>query len=311
MTQKRLTILSVSWRSAQFLDDLLTHLLALADEPESIRLIVADNTHGSDPDLAALNAPDLQIVPVDVGGEQMSMAHAAGLNALLPRVETPYVLIVDPDVAVFVQGWDRALIAALDAPQIAAAGAPYPGWKLGKYHDFPSPPFALWRTESLKALDPDWRPYARTPGGRLADFARRQLFWLPRLVDRWVLRLPPRQFRVSRWLECGLGVTSKDTGWEIAQRARQRGWQARLFQVAGQADLAAEFQALAREFELYTWNGVPFMTHRNPTRTQISLNLWTRTNVTLYQNRIDKEAQTARWRALVQTLRDSGLCDQG
>lgn len=307
MTHPSLTILTVSWRSAELIHDLFTHLLALAGDPAAIRLLVADNTNGSDPDLSALDFPDLHIVPVDVQGAIMSMAHAAGLNALLPQVTTPYLLIADPDIAVFVRGWDAALIRALSDPQIAAVGAPYPGWKLGKYHDFPSPPFAFWRTESLKALDPDWRPYGRTTAIRLADFARRQVFWLPRLADRYLLRLPPRRFRLCRGVERILGVTSKDTGWEIAARARQRGWRADLFTVAEDSDLSPEHQALAREFELYNWQDAPFMTHRNPTRTQVSFNLWTHHNVTLYQNQADKAAQTARWRELVSKVRSGHL----
>jgi hypothetical protein len=302
MTHKSLTILTVSWRSAGFIRDLFTHLLTLAADPAAIRLLVADNTNGGDPDLAALEFPDLTIVPVDVQGAIMSMAHAAGLNDLLPHVTTPYVLIADPDIAVFVRGWDTALIAALADPPVAAVGAPYPCWKLGKYHDFPSPPFAFWRTASLRALDPDWRPYGRTTAARLADFARRQVYWLPRLLDRHLFRLPPRQFKLCRAVERVLGVTSKDTGWEIAERARQHGWHADLFAVAQDCDRSLAYQALAREFELYTWRDAPFMTHRNPTRTQLSFNLWTNHNVTLYQDQADKAAQTARWRDLVNTV---------
>ena len=74
-------------------------------------MLLADNTGGADGELQTLPVPDLAILPVDVRGERMSMAHALGLNALLPRVTTPYTLIVDPDVMILQRGWDRDLIA--------------------------------------------------------------------------------------------------------------------------------------------------------------------------------------------------------
>lgn len=308
-----LTVLSVSWRSAEWLRDLFTNMLALADQPEQIRLLVADNTNGADTDLRRLDFPRLEIVPVNVGGQIMSMAHAHGLNALWERVETPFALIVDPDVAILHPAWDRALQEGFAAQDVVAIGAPYPAWKLGKYHDFPSPIFACWRSDALRALAPDWQPYGRTARRRLLDFALRQTFWLPRLCDRVVLRLPRRQFRTARWMERLVGVVSKDTGWEIAQRARQRGWRAALFEVVRDpatldgiaADAAPHYRRLAAEFELYAWQNRPFLTHRNPTFTRLAFNLWTHRNILIYQNREDQAAKTALWRELVAAVRST------
>jgi hypothetical protein len=308
MNTPSITVLSVSWWSAAFLNDLFTNLLLLADHPEALRFVVADNTRGEDADLLNLDFPALIIVPVDVQGEHMSMAHAAGLNALLPFVDSqsPFVLVVDPDIAVLQRGWDNVLCRALDAPSVAAVGAPYPPWKLGKYHDFPSPPFAFWHTETLKALSPDWRPYGRTAVRRFFDFVLRQTLWLPRMIDRYLLRLPRRRFKMARWVERIVGVVSKDTGWEIAAQARRRGWRACLFDVITRPDHDLlpsahydEYRALAAEFELYAWEGKPFVTHRNPTRTRLAFNLWTANNILIYQNRADSSAQTVRWRDLV------------
>jgi hypothetical protein len=310
MSHPRITVISVSWRSAEFLRDLFARLLAFAEQPDTIRLLVADNTGGADAELATLDCPNLTILPVDVGRERMSVAHGIGLNALLPHVGTPYVLVCDPDITVLHSGWDTALSAVVERQGVVAAGAPYPGWKLGKYHDFPSPPFAFWRTDALKALDPDWRPYGRTGRQRFADFVLRQAFWIPRVIDRYVLRLPRRQFRVGRWTEQLLGMVSRDTGWEIADRARRHGWSACLLDVVYAPDsLTAlpapqreDYRALAQEFELYAWQGMPFVTHRNPTRAQINFNLWTDNNILIYQNRADQALQTARWRELVATV---------
>lgn len=307
MPDCRITVLSVSWRSTALLREMFTGLRALADAPDTLQLLIADNTFGADDELKTLDFPQLEIVPVDVQGEVMSMAHAVGLNTLLPRVDTPYVLIADPDVAILRVGWDHAFCAALEEGGHVALGAPYPGWKLGKYHDFPSPPFALWRTDALRDLEPDWRPYGRTTARRLTDFALRQLFWMPRVIDRYFLRLPRRQFRVGRWAERAIGVVSKDTGWEIAQRARRRGWHADVFDVVFDLNRVddipraqrAQYHALALEFELYAWQGRPVLTHRNPTLTRLDFNLWTNKNVLIFQDAEDKAAQTARWQQLV------------
>lgn len=310
MTTTHITVASVSWHSASFLRDLFAGLLARADHPGAIRFLISDNLNGADPEIQQLTFPGLAVVPVDVQNATMSMAHAAGLNALMPHIDTPYTLIIDPDIAVFARGWDTLCRDLLETTGSVALGAPYPPWKLGKYHDFPSPPFAFWRTEALKRLTPDWRPYGRTTARRLLDFALRQTFWLPRGIDRYVLRLPRRRFKTAHWVERLVGVVSKDTGWEIAHKARRQGWRALTFDVAySVADLASvpddlrgPYQALVEDFELYALNGQPILTHRNPTRTRLSANLWTNTNVALFQDRADAVAQTGRWRALVAAI---------
>ncbi|RPI97076.1 MAG: hypothetical protein EHM39_10065 [Chloroflexi bacterium] len=310
-------VLSVSWRSAVLLRDLFANLRALADHPDALRLWVADNTAGTDQEVVALDFPALTVVPVDVQGAQMSVAHAAGLNALLSRVdaEVPYILTADPDVAVLQRGWDTTLRRALETQDVVAVGAPYPPWKIGKYHDFPSPPFALWRAEALRALSPDWQPYARTTARRALDFVLRQTFWPAKLLDRVVWRPPRRQFRAARRWERFAGVVSKDTGWEIAARARQRGWRAECFEVIDSPDhnvlLAADpqesYRALAAVFELYAWEGRPFVPHRNSTRTRICMNLWIHHNILIYQDQTDTAAQTARWREYVSAVLSEAL----
>lgn len=311
MPDSWLTVLSVSWHSAELLRDLFAGMVTLADQPEQLRLLVADNTGGADPALHDLGFPRLDVVPVNVQGQIMSMGHAHGLNTLWPLVRSPFVLIVDPDVAILRPGWDSALRQLFAAREVVTAGAPYPSWKLGKYHDFPSPIFACWRSDALRAFAPDWRPYGRTARRRLLDFALRQTLWLPRALDRYLLRQPRRQPRLGRWGARLVGEVSKDTGWEIAQRARQRGWRAALFEVvrdpAGLSGIAAEtaphYRRLAEEFELYAWDNRPMLTHRNPTLTRLDFNLWTHRNVLLYQNESDRAAKTALWRELAAAVR--------
>lgn len=310
MSHPRITVLSVSWHSAELLRDLLARLLALAHQPDMIRLLVADNTGGQDADLSALDVSRLTILPVTVSGEHLSTAHAIGLNAAMAHVDSPYVLITDPDIAVLRSGWDTALCEMVADEKVVAVGAPYPGWKLGKYHDFPSPPFAFWRTDALNALDPDWRPYSRTAARRSVDFVLRQAFWIPKGFDRYVLRLPQRQFKAGRWAERLVGIVSKDTGWEIADRARRRGWSARVFDVVNEPEelsslspaQQAEYRALISQFELYGCAGRPFVAHLQSSQRGFSFALWTSRNIVLYRNQTNKAARVARWRELIAAL---------
>jgi hypothetical protein len=71
-------------------------------------------------------------------------------------------------------------------------------------------------------------------------------------------------------------------------------------------DLATVYDALAATYELYTLDGRPVLTHRNPTRTRFSANLWTSTNVALYQDAPARERMTAEWLALVERARAHG-----
>jgi hypothetical protein len=310
MSHPRITVISVSWHSAEFLRDLFARLLALAEQPDTIRLLVADNSGGQDAELSALDDPRLTILPVTVSGEHLSAAHAIGLNAAMAHVDSPYLLITDPDIAVLRSSWDTALCEMVADEKVVAVGAPYPGWKLGKYHDFPSPPFAFWRTAALKALDPDWRPYSRTAARRSVDFVLRQAFWIPKGIDRHVLRLPQRQFKAGRWAERLVGIVSKDTGWEIADRARRRGWSARVFDVVNEPEelsalspaQQANYRSLISQFELYSCAGRPFVAHLQSSQRGFSFALWTSHNMVLYRNQSNKAARVARWRELIAAL---------
>lgn len=310
MGQDAITVVSVSWRSSRLLSRLFPNLLAQAERPDAIRFLVADNTNGEDSELSKLSVPNLTLVPVDVSGEHMSVAHAIGLNMLMPRVKTPFMLIVDPDVMVLRKGWDRELCQLVQDDDVVAAGAPYPPWKLGKYHDFPSPPFAFWHTAEAMALDPDWRPYARNVGIRFIDMGRRQLLQLSKFWDRRVRRLPARQYGLGWRLERWFGVVSKDTGWELADRARRRGRRACVFEavysLAQLSDPAAvqhdAYREMMSEFEIYSYQGQPFVAHMQTTQRGFSFALWTNHTVVLYRNKTNTEAREQRWRELTSRL---------
>ena len=308
-----ITVVTVNYYSSRLLHDLFTYLLALADQQNSIRLLIADNTNGADKELHLLDFKNMTTINVDTKGATMSTAHGTGLNFVLSKVTSPYVLVIDPDVALLTSKWDRKLIEFVENEKSAycTIGAPYPFWKLGKYHDYPSPVFAFWKTSLLRSLDGDWRPYAVTLPGRVNDFILRQFFWIPRFLDRFVIQLPARKKPISRLLEKMIGNVSKDTGWQIANNARKFGLKASMFNIVDDPKNLIDItdtrlntlRKLASEFELYSWQGEIFITHRNPTWNQVDWSLWWKNNRSLRQNEIEKVGLTQRWQDLVAELR--------
>src|SRR5262249_5309326 len=140
-----ITIVSVNYKSTPYLSPLLANLKAKAADPSALSILIVDNTNGRDAEIASALAPleRARLIPFDAGPVTGSRAHAKGLDFALTQVQTEYAVIVDPDIFVFKQGWDRLCVSELEKHGAFAIGAPYPTWKVGKYHDFPSPPFCF------------------------------------------------------------------------------------------------------------------------------------------------------------------------
>jgi hypothetical protein len=260
-----ITIVSVSWWSTAYLEPLLSNLRAKARDAARLRVIVVDNTGGSDPDLARL--ADVDLVPFTANERNGSRAHGRALDFAMPRIETEYALVIDPDVHVFYSGWDALCISALEQRRALAIGAPYPAWKIGKYHDFPSPPFCFFRTEGLRRLGASWVPFGPTLRATGRDFVLRQ-------VGRVGLMLTRRRYErhavlqgYASWAERRFGVFDRDTGWRIARAASADSYRSILFDTVlpGSSSFQSasnSFQTLAREYELYTYEGHPVLTHK-------------------------------------------------
>jgi hypothetical protein len=269
----KLSVVSVSFRSTGFLRELFRNLHQKAGDPQAIQALVVDNTGGEDADLATLKSGPFspEIVPFSPAETNGSRAHAKALDFALARVDSDYTLIVDPDVHVFRQGWDRACRDALAASRAVAVGAPYPEWKVGKYHDFPSPIFCFFETARLKALGAGFEPFGSSRLSDARDFAVRQVGRLGNLLTRRAFERSQALRRYARWSEHRLGVFGPDTGWRIAERARERDERSVVFRAllngAKSFGLPAleglpAFQSLVADYELYTLDGQLFMTHK-------------------------------------------------
>jgi hypothetical protein len=184
------------------------------------------------------------------------------------RSEGDRVLIVDPDVHVFLPRWDARFQACLESVGADVLGVPYPWWKLGKYHDFPAPVFLLASVDTLRELGNDWRPFAATALGRGVHRLLRQVVRLGGLASRRRLLARPGLARFARRLEALVGICAPDTGYRLAAAARRRGLSAYLLPVV-EPHAAAErwgvdsaLADVAREFELFSFDGRPAVAHR-------------------------------------------------
>ena len=263
---KSITVLSVSFYSSFHLKRLFTNLVEKADYPENIQFLIVDNTNGKDKGLkeSLQDVVDLIIVNNDSRIRQRSKSHASALDLGLKNVETEFTLIVDPDIHVFKSGWDTFCINPLSKNGKSVLGAPYPIWKLGKVHDYPSVVFMFFKTALVQASGNTFYPFSSTLG-RLWNSVIRKIVRLGGIASKNRLD----HFRFLRnfcgWLENLTGITSPDTGKEIIELFRSTGFQSIVFDTPYSRDLldigCDKFAAIAREFELYFHENEPILTH--------------------------------------------------
>ena len=263
-----LTVCSVNWFSTNFIEELFLNLNRKAAAPEKIKYVVIDNTNGADEKLKRIEGLPLpvRIIPCDTKEKKGSFAHGMALNLAMSVLDTEYCLIVDPDVHVFISGWDEFCIEKIRTAGCPSIGTAYPPWQLGMYHNFPTPVFCFFRTADYKNMNADWTAYSKSPIVNFYNFARRQVL----RCCLFITRRKYQQHRVIRkiWprLERIVGVCSPDTGNRIARKAKKEKIKAILFRAA----LPDEFKLqesealknLAADFELYYLDDEPILTHK-------------------------------------------------
>lgn len=281
--QPKITVISASYYESGLLRGLIENLVATA-ESRALSFLLCDNTNGADVELQALASDTVRVLPLDQGKAVMSRRHGSALTQGFAQVDSELCVVVDADCRVLCRGWDRRCQEAL-RDGCVAVGAPFPPWKLGKYHDYPGPHFAFFRTAAIRQAGGDWRPDADGVVASVRDFLLRQLLLMAYCADAWVLDRDPRHHQLAARVERWLGVISKDTGWRIARGVRERRWRAEVFEpLRSHGDVRALVRSahdravlgrLADEFELYVWNGQPMVTHCSRTSRLFDLCLWT------------------------------------
>jgi hypothetical protein len=269
------TIILVSWNSYDYIEPLIRNLCQKAADASQLQFLIVDNTNGQDK-----NVHKLKELPchVDIhlfspGKLTSSRGHAAGLNYAMAQLNTEYGLVCDPDIYVFMQNWDTVLPNRLKTTNSVAIGAPYPQWKTGKYHHFPSPPFCYFHVETLRQFSTDWAPFSDSKAGHIGKFLCRQVGRLGIVItrDRYQKYQFLRQY--STWAENTLGIFAPDTGWKIAQSLKQNNASSIVFDAVLPDDSRLErftpketWVEIARQFELFCDGDQPFIVHKYGTR---------------------------------------------
>tara|TARA_A100001015_G_scaffold297103_1_gene378192 strand:+ start:343 stop:1251 length:909 start_codon:yes stop_codon:yes gene_type:complete len=264
---KNITIISVSYKSGIHLRRLFKNLYDKAENKQKLKFLVIDNTNGADQELNTLlpRYLNISIVKNDGSYSQRSISHASGLDVGLKQSRTEYSLIIDPDVHVFKSNWDSLCLSYLDGSKNLVIGAPYPDWKLGKVHDYPSVVFMFFRTQEIRRLNKSFQPFP-APLKRMKNSLFRKVTRLGFIASK--SRLNKSQFLriITTYLEKILGITSPDTGNDIIEAIRNKEYESINFEAClvhqlGSFNTNSYHYNMAREFELYYQGEDPFMTH--------------------------------------------------
>ena len=266
------TILTVNWNCSAMIEQFMANALSKADKSDKLKLLVIDNTNGSDgliyklPEKCAIPC---EIHKLDTNGLSGSRGHAAGLDLGLGLIDTEYTLVVDPDIYIFKDKWDSFCIDLLSKTGSVAVGVPYPPWKTGKYHNFPSPPFSFFRTDFLKDINATWKPFASSRTGHFCHFLLRQIGRLGPIVTRKTFTHSAMIRCYSKFAEKALGIFSHDTGCIIAATAKRKGSKSIVFDTVTENDIhlvpesgLEVFKELAGHYELFYFQGSPFLVHK-------------------------------------------------
>jgi len=152
-----ISILTVSYNSAEFIKNLLYCLSKLTSHP-NYSIYILDN--GSlQTDFKKLKAVTRLYMNISLErhltNSTGSFAHAEGLNYLIKKVKTPYFAIIDPDACPLIKNWDRILIDLL-GKEIKAVGTQ--ASSSHKPGDFPLVFLALFETKIFQEQKINFSP---------------------------------------------------------------------------------------------------------------------------------------------------------
>ena len=147
-----ITVISTSYFSGNHLCRLFNNLIDKSDCQNRIHFLVIDNTNGEDDKLNnhLFDVLNLDIIINDGTRLQRSISHSVALDIGLKYSKSDFTLIIDPDVHIFKEKWDTFCINFFKNNEKLVVGAPYPDWKLGKVHDYPSVVFMFFRTQKIE-----------------------------------------------------------------------------------------------------------------------------------------------------------------
>lgn len=157
MISDRITICTVSFNNASLLDLNLT-LTRELNPAAGFRWLVVDNNH----DFPKHEARDFEIITgdpcINQGKLRGSYHHAQALNKALEYVDTPYVLVLDPDFFIFRKNWIADVLAHMESHNLSFWGAPYYPDLNWKRRYFPTVSCMLIDLEKVKKSELDFTP---------------------------------------------------------------------------------------------------------------------------------------------------------
>jgi len=263
---KKITILIVSYYSSKHLVRILNNLIEKAELPEQLQFLIVDNTNGLDPELKNLfiERNDLRILLNDGSKKQRSISHSNALDLGLSHCNSEFTLIIDPDVYIFKKKWDTLCLKLCNKKRPTIVGAPYPKWKIGKVHDYPSVVFMFFKTKELQKLDLSFYPFPELIL-RIKNSILRKIIRLGFLGSKRSLNQNLRLRSLTSWLEKLTGITSPDTGDQFIKGLRSTGAQAICFEAKYNKDIlinnSKALSELSKEFEIFIFDNELMMTH--------------------------------------------------
>ena len=266
MGKENITILSVSFNSSNHLKRLIDNFLLKTSHHDTIKFLIIDNTNGKDTSLYALfaNFHQIRILKNKNRYKQRSLSHASALDFGLRHVDTDYTLIVDPDIHIFYQNLDEFCLMSMNGNPLTVIGAPYPQWKLGKVHDYPSVIFMFFKTSLVQSFGATFHPFPK-PYKKLYKSFLRKFVRLGGLANKSRLGKSKKLRLICEWLEAKTGVTSPDTGREIIRAFKKNNFRTIVFSSPYEQDYVSQnnqdLKLLAKDFEIYTFKDKPFLSH--------------------------------------------------
>ena len=286
MEKKNITILSVSFNSSIHLKRLIENFLLKSSQLENIKFLIVDNTNGDDKALytAFDELYDVRIIKNNNRFKQRSLSHANALDFGMEHVDTKFTLIVDPDIHIFYKNWDKFCIQKMELNKRTVIGAPYPQWKLGKVHNYPSVVFMFFQTNLVQSFGKTFHPFPKLYK-RIYNSIVRKIVRLGGLANKNRLGKYGTLQLICKWLEELTGITSPDTGKEIISQFHDKGYNSIVFNSPYEQSFKKkddlELKLLAKDFEVFTFEDKPFISHMYSSgvyhwRTQRSsdLNYW-------------------------------------
>ena len=266
MGKKIITILSVSFNSSIHLKRLIENFLLKSAQIDNIKFLIVDNTNGNDKALHTIfdKSYDVRIIKNNNSFKQRSLSHANALDFGMEHVDTKFTLIVDPDIHIFYKNWDEFCIRNMESNPRTVIGAPYPQWKLGKVHNYPSVVFMFFQTNLVQSFGESFHPFPKLYK-RIYNSIVRKFVRLGGLANKNRLSKSRNLQLICKWIEELTGITSPDTGSEIVSQFHYNGYNSIVFASPYEQFFsdkgAVELKLLAKDFEVFTFEDQPFLSH--------------------------------------------------